>query len=170
MSKWLIIERLATNSVCSIRIGFTQAGGFREGSKKAEIWKKNSHISLQGDEKVQSRNVTTADTLMDLIRQMFPPNLIQVNPRHPDSVCVCVSDRQLNMVICSAVTAVWQNRQLFTYRHTRNKTLIHETSQVWIPKNTLDNMIKWIQDIARSLKLHPGLEIFFANLEENISA
>ena len=78
-----------------------------------------------------------------------------------------VSDRQLNMVICRAVTAVWQNRQLFTYRHTRNKTLIHETSQVWIPKNTLDNMIKWIQDIARSLKLHPGLEIFFANLEEN---
>ena len=30
-------------------------------------------------------------------------------------------------------------------------------------------MIKWIQDIARSLKLHPGLEIFFANYEENIS-
>ena len=86
---------------------------------------------------MESRNVTTPDTLMDLIRQMFPPNLIQVNPRHPDSVCVCVSDRQLNMVICRAVT--------------------------------LDNMIKWIQDIARSLKLHPGLEIFFANLEENIS-
>lgn len=48
---------------------------------------KNSHISLQGDEKVQSRNVTTADTLMDLIRQMFPPNLIQVETRHqtPDT-------------------------------------------------------------------------------------
>ena len=64
------------------------------------------HICLQGDAKVESRNVTTPDTLMDLIRQMFPPNLIQVNPRHPDRVCVCVSDRQLNMVICRAVTAV----------------------------------------------------------------
>lgn len=29
------------------------------------------------DSKVMSRNVTTADTLMDLIRQMVPPNLIQ---------------------------------------------------------------------------------------------
>merc|ERR1712168_1557538 len=31
----------------------------------------------KGTEKVESRNVTTPDTLMDLIRQMFPPNLIQ---------------------------------------------------------------------------------------------
>jgi len=31
----------------------------------------------KGDHKVESRNVTTPDTLMDLIRQMFPPNLIQ---------------------------------------------------------------------------------------------
>jgi Na+/H+-dicarboxylate symporter len=31
----------------------------------------------KGDAKVESRNVTTPDTLMDLIRQMFPPNLIQ---------------------------------------------------------------------------------------------
>lgn len=39
------------------------------------------HPGVQGQEKssdkVESRNVTTADTLMDLIRQMFPPNLIQ---------------------------------------------------------------------------------------------
>ena len=35
-------------------------------------------ILLQGTSKVESRNVTTPDTLMDLIRQMFPPNLIQV--------------------------------------------------------------------------------------------
>ena len=33
---------------------------------------------MQGTSKVESRNVTTPDTLMDLIRQMFPPNLIQV--------------------------------------------------------------------------------------------
>merc|ERR1719216_630321 len=31
----------------------------------------------KGTSKVESRNVTTPDTLMDLIRQMFPPNLIQ---------------------------------------------------------------------------------------------
>lgn len=31
----------------------------------------------KGDHKVETRNVTTPDTLMDLIRQMFPPNLIQ---------------------------------------------------------------------------------------------
>lgn len=31
----------------------------------------------KGDGKVESRNVTTPDTLMDLVRQMFPPNLIQ---------------------------------------------------------------------------------------------
>jgi len=31
----------------------------------------------KGSSKVESRNVTTPDTLMDLIRQMFPPNLIQ---------------------------------------------------------------------------------------------
>merc|ERR1711971_495630 len=31
----------------------------------------------KGDAKVECRNVTTPDTLMDLIRQMFPPNLIQ---------------------------------------------------------------------------------------------
>ena len=43
-------------------------------------------FSLQGTEKVESRNVTTPDTLMDLIRQMFPPNLIQVKTRHPDTL------------------------------------------------------------------------------------
>ena len=53
-----------------------------EKAAKKQRYGKNSHISLQGDEKVQSRNVTTADTLMDLIRQMFPPNLIQVETRH----------------------------------------------------------------------------------------
>merc|ERR1712168_1385565 len=31
----------------------------------------------KGTEKVESRNVTTPDTLMDLVRNMFPPNLIQ---------------------------------------------------------------------------------------------
>merc|ERR1719290_421597 len=39
------------------------------------------HPGVQGQEKsgdsVEKRNVTTADTLMDLIRQMVPPNLIQ---------------------------------------------------------------------------------------------
>ena len=37
---------------------------------------------MQGTSKVESRNVTTPDTLMDLIRQMFPPNLIQVPVSH----------------------------------------------------------------------------------------
>merc|ERR550519_1916557 len=31
----------------------------------------------KSDKKVESRDVTTPDTLMDLIRQMFPPNLLQ---------------------------------------------------------------------------------------------
>ena len=50
MSKWLILERLATNSVCSIRIGFTEAEGFRESSKKAEIWEKFTHSFAGGRE------------------------------------------------------------------------------------------------------------------------
>ena len=37
----------------------------------------SSNNLLQSDKKVESREVTTPDTLMDLIRQMFPPNLLQ---------------------------------------------------------------------------------------------
>ena len=34
-------------------------------------------MCLQGDKALNSRDVTTPDTLMDLVRQMAPPNLIQ---------------------------------------------------------------------------------------------
>ena len=38
---------------------------------------KSKNDKFQGDIVQESRNVTTPDTLMDLIRNMVPPNLIQ---------------------------------------------------------------------------------------------
>ena len=35
--------------------------------------------SVQGSKKINARDVTTPDTLMDLIRQTVPPNIVQVS-------------------------------------------------------------------------------------------
>ena len=78
--------RKACNQFCvPLELGSLKLEDLERPAKK-QRYGKNSHISLQGEEKVQSRNVTTADTLMDLIRQMFPPNLIQVFL----FVCLCI--------------------------------------------------------------------------------
>ena len=45
--------------------------------ERIQIPKMNYTFYLQGDKALNSREVTTPDTLMDLIRQMAPPNLIQ---------------------------------------------------------------------------------------------
>ena len=34
---------------------------------------------MQGSKKINARDVTTPDTLMDLIRQTVPPNIVQVS-------------------------------------------------------------------------------------------
>ena len=41
------------------------------------MWTNDSFSWLQAEFEQESRNVTTPDTLMDLVRNVFPPNLIQ---------------------------------------------------------------------------------------------
>ena len=53
--------------------------------------------SVQGSKKINARDVTTPDTLMDLIRQTVPPNIVQVrsvsllNPKLPAPILTCIS-------------------------------------------------------------------------------
>lgn len=58
-----------TTTVCAVIIGIILVSAIRPGE-----WD-NDDIKTQADS--EKRNVTSADTLMDLLRNCFPPNLIQ---------------------------------------------------------------------------------------------
>jgi len=63
----------------------------------------------KSDKKVESRAVTTPDTLMDLIRQMFPPNLIQATMQQYRTTLIHPCPRKEN---CSAYfddTGQWRD-------------------------------------------------------------
>ena len=56
-------------------------------------------LHFQGDQALNSRDVTTPDTLMDLIRQLVPPNLIQATMQQYRTALIRPECRDQN---CSA--------------------------------------------------------------------
>lgn len=56
-------------------------------------------LYFQGDQALNSRDVTTPDTLMDLIRQLVPPNLIQATMQQYRTALIRPECRDQN---CSA--------------------------------------------------------------------
>ena len=64
-----------------------------------EWWVLECILYFQGDQALNSRDVTTPDTLMDLIRQLVPPNLIQATMQQYRTALIRPECRDQN---CSA--------------------------------------------------------------------
>ena len=54
---------------------------------------KTDNVTCKLDDKPNDRNVTTADTLMDLIRNVFPPNLIEACISQTSTVFMYLSNQ-----------------------------------------------------------------------------
>ena len=109
------------------------------------MWLNDSFSWLQAEFEQESRNVTTPDTLMDLVRNVFPPNLIQATMQQYRYAAV-INDKKKRQKQQKSTKTIKTNKTTKTTKNDNKTTtenflynmhhILHETLLMTLPVNS----------------------------------